>query len=112
MQMATSGTEFSFNNRMFRQVDGVAMGSPLGPTLANIFMGHLESLYFQNGHRPIAYYRYVDDCFVLFNNKTECDSMFAAFNLLHPSINFTLEAKLRINLRFWMYSWNGKMTSL
>ena len=63
-------------------------------------MGHIESLYFQNGHRLIAYYRYVDDCFVLFNNKTECDSMFAAFNLLHPSINFTLEAEVKNKLAF------------
>ena len=42
----------------------------------------------------------MDDCFVLFNNKAECDSMFAAFNLLHPSINFTLEAEVENKLAF------------
>ena len=36
MKLATSKTEFSINNCMYRQIDGVAMGSPLGPTLANV----------------------------------------------------------------------------
>ena len=33
MQLTTSSVEFSFNNKMYRQIDGVAMGSPLGPAL-------------------------------------------------------------------------------
>ena len=36
MQLANSSVEFSFNNNMHRQIDGVAMDSPLGPALANI----------------------------------------------------------------------------
>ena len=31
MLIATRGVEFSFNNQMYKQLDGVAMGSPLGP---------------------------------------------------------------------------------
>ena len=42
--MVPSGVEFSFDNVMYKQVDGVAMGSPLGPVLANIFVGYCESL--------------------------------------------------------------------
>ena len=38
MQTATSSVEFSFNDSMYRQTDDVAMGSPLGPALANIFV--------------------------------------------------------------------------
>ena len=33
MKLANSSVEFSFNNNMHRQIDGVAMGSPLGPAL-------------------------------------------------------------------------------
>ena len=43
MRIVTTGVEFSFNDIMFQQVDGVAMGSPLGPVLANIFVGSLNS---------------------------------------------------------------------
>ena len=46
MIMATKGVEFSFGKTMFKQVDGVAMGSPLGPVLANIFVGYHETIFF------------------------------------------------------------------
>ena len=40
---ATSPTHFLFNGKCYSQIDGVAMGSPLAPLLANIFMGFYES---------------------------------------------------------------------
>ena len=39
MKSATSSVEFNFNNTIYKQTDGVAMRSPLGPALANIFVG-------------------------------------------------------------------------
>ena len=46
METATRSVEFSFNNEMYQQKGGVAMGSPLGPALANIFVGfHEERLF-------------------------------------------------------------------
>ena len=40
---ATSQTHFSFNSKFYNQIDGVAIGPPLAPVLANIFMGFHES---------------------------------------------------------------------
>ena len=40
---ATSQTHFLFNNEIYDQTDGVAMGSPLGSALANLFMDYHES---------------------------------------------------------------------
>ena len=37
---------FIFDQVMYRQIDGVAMGSPLGPILANAFLCHFEKQWF------------------------------------------------------------------
>ena len=42
LNIACRENHFMFNGEMYDQVDGVAMGSPLGPVLANIFMSHFE----------------------------------------------------------------------
>ena len=39
---------FIFNRNFYEQGNGVAMGSPLGPTLANVFMCHFENIWFEN----------------------------------------------------------------
>ena len=38
---------FIFNDKVYQQIDGVSMGSPLGPILANIFMNHFENNHFE-----------------------------------------------------------------
>ena len=60
---ATSKTHFIFNSKFYNQIDGVAMGSPLAPVLANIFMGFHKSKWFNeyNLNKPKFYLRYVDD---------------------------------------------------
>ena len=46
MKSVTSSVEFSFNDTIYKQTDGVAMGSPLNPALANIFVGYYEQKFF------------------------------------------------------------------
>ena len=68
---ATSHTHFLFNGCFYDQVDGVAMGSPLAPVLANFFMGHYEKLWLNNytGPKVLYYRRYVDDIICCFRNS-------------------------------------------
>ena len=47
---ATAETHFIFKGTYYDQVDGVAMGSPLAPVLANLFMGHHEKIWLEQ-HR-------------------------------------------------------------
>ena len=58
---------------MYDQVDGVAIGFPLAPVLANLFMGHNEKNWIEQykSPKPLFYRRYVDDTFRLFNNETD-----------------------------------------
>ena len=67
------------------------MGSSLGPTLANIFVGFCEANLFTKINRPLMYYRYVDDTFCLFKNENDADSFLIQLNSMHPSLKFTVE---------------------
>ena len=58
-----------FDMGFYTQVDGVAMGSPLRPSLANAFLCHYQSKWLNDGHKkfkPVFYKRYIDEMFVLF----------------------------------------------
>ena len=43
LNVPTKESFFTFNNRFYTQIDGVAMGSPLDTALANIFMSNFEN---------------------------------------------------------------------
>ena len=65
---------FFFNSKLYQQIDGVAMGSPLGPTLANIFLCHWEKIWLEDcpiDIKPHYYKRYVDDTFMLFEKENQ-----------------------------------------
>ena len=42
LYLCTKHVHFSYGGRIYIQVDGVAIGSPLGPVLANISMTELD----------------------------------------------------------------------
>nr|XP_027223798.1 uncharacterized protein LOC113815979 [Penaeus vannamei] len=42
LNVATRDSVFTFDNKLYTQIDGVAMGSPLGPSYANAFLCHHE----------------------------------------------------------------------
>ena len=42
LSLATTESYFIFNNKLYNQIDGVAMGFQLRPSLANEFLGHHE----------------------------------------------------------------------
>ena len=75
---------------MYRQIDGISMGSHLGPIPVNIFVGFHERLLFEKFPKPFIYLRYVDDTFVRFFSRNEALKSFHKLNDLHPSLSFTM----------------------
>ena len=80
---------------MYQQIDGVAIGSPLGPALANIFEELYKQLLFGNTSKPLLYFRYVDNIFGFFSNKTECNEFLQKLNSLHSTLVFTFAWTIR-----------------
>ena len=102
LRIATSQTHFIFDNKMYVQHNGVAMGAPLAPIIADIFMSHLEETLMdrlkQNG--ICEWHRYVDDTFVLVEPTTKIENVLEILNNFHPSISFTRQLEKNCSIPF------------
>ena len=65
-ELCLRSTYFKFKNDYFEQVDGVVMGSPLSPIIANLYMENFEQCALETySLKPKVWIRYVDDTFVV-----------------------------------------------
>ena len=83
---------FEFNGNYFDQISGVAMGTKMGPSYANLFMGHLEQKILADfvGPSPEHLHRYIDDYFGATTLSNDELNQFLNFaDQYHPSIGFT-----------------------
>ena len=72
LELTVTNAFFIFNFGLYKQIGGLGMGQPLGPTFANIFMCFHEQNWLEqcpSEFAPILYKRYIDDTFVLFKDK-------------------------------------------
>ena len=101
--LATKESYFIFNGLLYKQIDGVAMGSPLGPSLANAFLSYYEKNWLNNcpqGFKPIFYRRYVDDIFLLFKSNDHLKYFQDFLNSCHINMSFSMETEKENKLSF------------
>ena len=101
--LAVKNSFFLFNDTYYEQLDGVAMGSPLGPTIANIFLCHWEEIWIKKcpkQFKPDYYNRYMDDTFLLFRSEDHVKKFFRYINSRHKNMTFTYEVEAGGKLPF------------
>ena len=98
----TSQSRFLFNGKFYNQIDGVAMGSPLAPVLANVFMELYKSKWLNeyNLNKPEFYLRYVDDILAAFEKEQDSLNFLNFLNNKHPNIKFTTEKQVNHSIAF------------
>lgn len=85
----------TFDGKFYKQIKGLAMGTPLAPPIANIFMAYLEKKTFSSrpGLCPVIYVRFLDDIFYLQVLKNiPYDVLRKALGNMHPSIRLTFKS--------------------
>ena len=74
-----------FEDHFFEQVDGAAMGSPLSPIVANLYVEGFEKSALSSAKlTPTAWRRYVDDTFVLWPHGADQLEEVHAQQTAHP----------------------------
>lgn len=93
LELILQENSFQFTGKNYLQTHGTAMGTKMAVAFANIFMGKVESqILNQSAQKPLAWKRYIDDIFSIWNiNKDEVTQFIELANSHHPTIKFTAE---------------------
>ena len=78
------------NGKFYKQLHGIFMGSPMGPTFANFFLGSLEKKIVDdktiNLPKLPVYLRYIDDVYAVFENESTSKKFLKVLNSKHENI--------------------------
>ena len=91
LEFCLKNTYFSFQDQFYEQVEGAAMGSPVSPIVANLYMEYLEQKTLSTAPTPPGFWhRYVDDTFVI-HKQVNKQAFLQHINSVDPAIKFTVE---------------------
>ena len=91
LEISLKNNDFQFNGETFIQVKGTAMGKKYAPSYANIFMAKFETEALRKcALKPAAYFRFLDDIFMIWNHgREQLDYFLEILNSHHPSVKLT-----------------------
>jgi predicted GIY-YIG superfamily endonuclease len=101
-EVCLRSTFFSYQGEFYEQTSGVAMGSPLSPIVANLYMESFEKKAIDSYPlKPLRWKRYVDDTNVLWpHGEEELNKFFHHINNLSKDIKFTMEREVNDTIPF------------
>ena len=91
LEFCLKSTYFLFQGKFYQQLEGTAMGSPISPIIANLFMEDLETRALSTTpHPPSLWKRYVDDTLTIIKRDHK-DTFLDHLNSIDANIKFTSE---------------------
>ena len=101
-EICLRSTFFSFQGEFYEQTTFVAMGSPLSPIVANLFMEKFEREALDSYLlKPSKWKRYVDDTNVVWpHGEDELRKFLTHLNSISPNIKFTMELEENMSIPF------------
>ena len=102
LECCLDNSYFQEKDRFYSQNDGLPMGSPLSPIVANIFMEWFESEALDHApKKPKLWLRYVDDTFIIWDGSDdELEQFLLHLNSIKTTIKFTMEKEANNQLPF------------
>ena len=109
-ELSCCNVVISTHRGFFTQIDGLAMGSPPAPHLANGWLSQFDEIIKGDSR---FYQRYMDDI-ICSIKKAEVENRFQFINNLHPNLSFTLETEINGKIAFLdmiIYNDSGSLSS-
>ncbi|XP_018908846.2 uncharacterized protein [Bemisia tabaci] len=95
LQYTTTNNYFEYNQTTFKLKEGLPMGAPISPLMAEVFMDDIDHKIVtleKWRNRIFKYFRLVDDSFgIWLGSEREAEQFVKELNNLHPKIKFKLE---------------------
>ena len=92
LEFCLNSTSFIYQGQFYQQIEGAAMGSPLSPIVANIYMDRFEEEALETApHPPSLWKRYVDDTFVI-QEEEHRNEFLQHINSTEEKIKFAAES--------------------
>lgn len=103
LQLILENNFMHFDDMIYRQKLGTAMGTKVAPTYATLVLGYLEEKLYSSVKEKFgqniesfirnSWKRYLDDCFIIWNKgEDKLVDFFEILNHLNPSLKFTMES--------------------
>ena len=91
LEFCLRSTYFTIKGRLYKQQEGAAMGSPISPIVANLYMEDLETKAIQSAPNPPSFWRrFVDDTLTIMKSL-QVESFLNHLNSIDHHIQFTKE---------------------
>ena len=92
LEIVLNNNYFTFDEVIYHQTHGLAMGSSVSAILAILYMDYVEKKALNLLSNHVALYcRYVDDAFLLARNRSEAEHIKTIFNEADPNVKFEIE---------------------
>ena len=101
ISLCVNFSPFIFDNNEYKQLRGLAMGSPLSAVMACLYMEMLEKdSFIRIMGRGSTWYRYVDDVLGVVPKNANIDNKLRMLNTVNDNIQFTVEHEEECKLAF------------
>ena len=109
LELVFKNNIFTFNNKYYKQILGIAMGSISGPSVANMYIWLLEKNFLEI-HKPLSYSRFIDDIHVIVLENFDINILINLFEEFGLKLNIvSSEEVIFLDLLIKINPYTGKL---